>query len=171
MQGADEVDQIPDIPGAQYGLPCRHDFSSIGNPIGHYSVREIRRRGNAGQIFRALRECRSGRSVPASFGTMARFTVMLEQLSSSTDRLRSAWNGVWRNRCLHEVQIIDPNASAHDQSRDQDPCHSNCSNHFGETRSVPTPRRNWHTSNPDLTGRTESAVAHSALVPGRSSRR
>ena len=48
MQGADEVDQIPDLLGAQHPLPRRHGFCSIGDPIRHDTVWEIRRRRNAG---------------------------------------------------------------------------------------------------------------------------
>jgi hypothetical protein len=47
MQGADEVDQIPDLLGAQHPLPRRHGFCSIGDPIRHDTVWEIRRRRNA----------------------------------------------------------------------------------------------------------------------------
>ena len=163
MQGSDKVDQIPDVVGSQHSLPCRHDFSSIGNQILQYPVREIRKRRNLSQILWASRKRCGHRAVPASFGTMACFAVVMKQLSSPIDRLQRAWNGVWRDRCPQEVQVIDPNASAHDQSSGHDPCHSDFSKQIVESHFVVALRRNWHASNCDRTCRTGTSSAPGTL--------
>ena len=121
MQGADEIDQVPDVVGAQHRLPGWHGAFAIGNPIRHDSVREIRRWRDPGQILWPLRKKRRSRSIPDAAGAMARFAVLMEQYSSPLDGLRRAWDRVARNRSPQKVEVVDANANGCDESGGKDP--------------------------------------------------